>query len=193
MDARWFLTVLTLMKSCGRHLGQREAVGEELEDLLLPGADHGAGRRRCRSVLPGRSPSPRCISASIDEARPAGEHAVVLGRQAHGGHDLLDGAVLDQVADGAGLEGPGHHVAVGVHGEHHHGACRASAPWIRRVASTPSRTGMVTSISTTSGRSSWARRKASWPSAASPTTSKPCVLQGAAQALAQHPVVVGEQ
>ena len=42
---------------------------------------------------------------------------------------------------------------------------------IRRVASSPFRTGMRTSMTTTSGRSSAALSTASWPLTASPTTS----------------------
>src|SRR5690349_619264 len=45
---------------------------------------------------------------------------------------------------------------------------------ISRVAPTPSSSGMVTSIRTTSGCSRWARSTAWAPSAASPTTLKPC-------------------
>src|SRR5437763_10673194 len=43
--------------------------------------------------------------------------------------------------------------------------------WISRVASIPDCPGIRTSISTTSGMSSWAFCTASWPSAASPATS----------------------
>ena len=52
---------------------------------------------------------------------------------------------------------------------------RVSVPVDRmiRVASTPSISGIDTSISTTSGWSSAARRTASSPLSASPTTSKP--------------------
>ena len=42
-------------------------------------------------------------------------------------HDFLDGAVLDQVPHGSGLEGPGHDVAVVVHREHDDGDARLGA------------------------------------------------------------------
>jgi hypothetical protein len=50
---------------------------------------------------------------------------------------------------------------------------RSSSAAMARVASRPSTPGMRMSISTTSGRSALARRSASSPSAASPTTSIP--------------------
>ena len=55
------------------------------------------------------------------------------------------------------------------------GAIRART--IRSAAEMPSRTGILTSITTRSGRSSSASRTACSPSPASPTTSKPAVAQ----------------
>ena len=62
-----------------------------------------------------------------------------------------------------------------------------------RVAAMPSRPGMRTSISTTSGRSSIARSTAARPSGASPTTSIVSSLESTAVQAGAHQVVVVDE
>jgi hypothetical protein len=60
---------------------------------------------------------------------------------------------------------------------------------MRSVASNPSSTGMLMSMRTTCGRSSPARRRASSPSAALPTTSIPASpVRTASSAAAKRPL-----
>ena len=63
---------------------------------------------------------------------------------------------------------------------------------MRRVASTPSISGIVTSMRTTSGWSSSARRTASSPSRGLADDVEALLGHRAAEAFAQHPVVVGQ-
>ena len=88
------------------------------------------------------------------------------------GQDLVLPSALEQVPAGARAHRRKDGLVVLEHREHQHGGVRQSAA-IGRVASTPSIAGIWTSITTTSGRVSWASRTASAPVAASATTSTP--------------------
>ena len=100
---------------------------------------------------------------------------------------------LTQVAAGAGADGVGHDLGVGVHREHHDADRRGGAAWIRFVASTPSRFGIVTSIRTTSGSSSSTSVDGLLAVGGLADDVEALLGQRPAQPLTQQPMVVGEQ
>ena len=169
----------------GRHLGGGEAVGHELEDLLLPLGDERL-----------------LVVALLDlEAMNLVEHrrgqlgrqrGLALGRHAHRGHHFVGGAVLHEIAGRPGPDGLAQHGLVAVHGEDDDaGAGGLLADAARGLDAAHHRHGHVHEHDVGPVGDREVDRLPAVAGLAD--DAEALLLQRATQALAQHAVVVGQQ
>ena len=184
MAEMWLPTVLGARPSRRRsRVGQ--AGGDQVEHLAFAGGQlRERPARRCRVARRSRRASAwRRPGRRWPRRRPRRDRA----------DDLVLLGALDEVAAGAGAHGREHRVVVVEHGQHQHRRPTGAARAISRVASTPSRSGICRSMTTTSGRWTTASRTASWPVAASATISISGSEASAPGARPDHRMVVGDQ
>ena len=117
-----------------------------------------------------------------------------VGDRVHRAHDLLAVRALDEVAARPGAERGEDVLVVLVHRQHEDRAAPAVPRSSRRVAATPSRSGIDRSVMTTSGRCSAAAVSSAAPSpTAGDDVDRLGLVEDGRQAVAVHRVVVGKR
>ena len=189
MFETWFLAVRGLMFSALRDLRVLHPVGDEAQDV-----DLARGQLLQRGCVLLRRPAPRSGSVRARPRPPAATATPRRSRRRRSATTRLSiGVSLARKPHRAGLQ-DGRDVGVlGGHGQRQHLDARVALEDLPRRLG-PEMSGMRTSMSTTSGRSSAASRTPILPPEAWPTTSMPSSAdEQRRQARAKQVVVVDHE